>query len=323
MAKQRFGVIGACVCVLVPFSVSWVGYQGFFDSYREIIVNHEEFVLYRNFMREINRHRHIVDADPSDREAWITLGKAHQLLGDYSGSAAAFQQANTLMPLPPDLRINWAQSMFMGDQSQFSPATVFLLQETMKEVPGHPEGGWLMGLYHFQNKDYPAALQLWQDIATSPDVSAETRDAMNGAIAQLQERLVQGDPAPDFSSSPDKDASQLVVVVEIDEELRSLWQQDSILLVYVQDKEGSRIPRAVKRLSTFSLPLKVVLSDRDAMLPSSVLSVLEKGVVTARISPTGSAFAEAGDLYGQANIDPPKIEGWKISVHVVINLVKK
>ena len=322
-ARKCFGVIGACVCVLAPLSISWVGYQVFFDSYREIIVNHEEVTLYRDFMREINRYRHMVDAEPNNRSAWIVLAKSYQLLGDYGRSAAAFQEANALMSLPPNLNIEWVRSMLMGNQGRFSSTSVFVLQEAIKEAPENLEGAMLMGHYHFQNKDYPAALQLLREITTRANISAETRSSVANAIAQIQEKLAQQETFPNFGVSQDKSASKLEVVVDINENLRPLWQQGGILIVYVQDEEGSRVPRAVKRFAMFSLPLKVVLSDRDAILPSSVLSALEKGVVIARINSTGAAFAEVGDLFGQASIEPPKIAGWQTSVHVLINQVKQ
>ena len=56
------------------------------------------------------------------------------------------------------------------------------------------------------------------------------------------------------------------------------------------------MPLAIQRLPAGNLPVTVKLDDSMGMLPSMKLSMFPKVVVGARISASGNAMAQAGDL---------------------------
>ena len=59
------------------------------------------------------------------------------------------------------------------------------------------------------------------------------------------------------------------------------------------------MPLAVVRKTLGDLPVTVELSDEDAMLPAMKLSSFDKLIVGARVSLTGNAIAQSGDLYSE------------------------
>jgi len=59
-------------------------------------------------------------------------------------------------------------------------------------------------------------------------------------------------------------------------------------------------PLAVVRRTSAQLPLKVALTERDAMLPSRSIASVPRVQVVARLSLSGSPREQSGDYYGTA-----------------------
>jgi cytochrome c-type biogenesis protein CcmH len=75
---------------------------------------------------------------------------------------------------------------------------------------------------------------------------------------------------------------------------------DDTLFVFARPAEGSRMPLAILRKQVKDLPLKFTLDDSMAMSPANALSGASKVIVGARISRSGNAMPQPGDLTGQS-----------------------
>ena len=62
---------------------------------------------------------------------------------------------------------------------------------------------------------------------------------------------------------------------------------------------GPPTPLAVRRLTVADLPIRIGLSDSDAMVDGMNLSTFPEIVITARVSMSGDVQARPGDLQGQ------------------------
>ena len=60
------------------------------------------------------------------------------------------------------------------------------------------------------------------------------------------------------------------------------------------------MPVAASRLPAAGFPLTVTLDDTTAMMPSRKLSAFDSISVVARVSRSGNAIAEAGDLSSES-----------------------
>ncbi len=82
--------------------------------------------------------------------------------------------------------------------------------------------------------------------------------------------------------------------------------------------EGPPMPLAVVRKQVKDLPLKVTLDGSMAMMPTMRLSKFSEVRISARISKTGNAKPQSGDLYGEAS--PVSVNGKEV---VQITIGKK
>jgi cytochrome c-type biogenesis protein CcmH len=86
--------------------------------------------------------------------------------------------------------------------------------------------------------------------------------------------------------------------VKLAPELASRVAPTDTLFVYARAAEGPPMPLAILRKQAGELPLKFSLDDSMAMSPAMKLSAFARVVVTARISKSGSATPQPGDLQG-------------------------
>ena len=88
-------------------------------------------------------------------------------------------------------------------------------------------------------------------------------------------------------------------IVTLDPALRAKAAPDDSVFVFARPAQGGRMPLAVLRAKVADLPLRFRLDDSMAMAPGMTISSVPLVTVGARISKTGNAIAQAGDLSGQ------------------------
>jgi cytochrome c-type biogenesis protein CcmH len=77
-------------------------------------------------------------------------------------------------------------------------------------------------------------------------------------------------------------------------------QPDDTVFIFARTAEGSRMPLAILRKQVKDLPFTFKLDDSMAMSPASALSTASKVIVGARVSKSGNAMPQPGDLSGQS-----------------------
>ena len=92
------------------------------------------------------------------------------------------------------------------------------------------------------------------------------------------------------------------VQVQLAPALRDKLRPGAALFVYARAEQGPPMPLAVARLDASQLPATVTLTDAMAMAPQLKLSSADKVFVGARISASGQAIAQSGDLEGDAGV---------------------
>jgi cytochrome c-type biogenesis protein CcmH len=104
-----------------------------------------------------------------------------------------------------------------------------------------------------------------------------------------------GSRAPAGSGAP-ASAAHIVVKVALDPKFKDSVAPNDTLFVFAKAEHGPPMPLAIARLTAAQLPASVTLTDAMGMVPSLTLSQFPQIVVGARISKSGNAIAQSGDL---------------------------
>ena len=132
---------------------------------------------------------------------------------------------------------------------------------------------------------------------------ARLRSSIASHSGDRSEALASLDKLMDNITAQEAAAAQgVAITVHIAPNLAAQMRPDDILFVSVTDEAGGA-PYAVKRMAASELTASGVvvrLSDADAMMPGRTLSSGRDAgttlVVNARISHSGNAIAESGDM---------------------------
>ncbi|MDQ7759245.1 cytochrome C biogenesis protein [Xanthomonas sontii] len=238
--------------------------------------------------------------DPNRADGWALLGRSQMSLGHNAEAAAAFARAVRLAPEQAPLLIEAAEARAMANpQRQFDDQALAWLQHALQLAPGSERGAWFLGIAQRQRGQDAAAAATWE--ALLPRVDAATAAALRPQIDAARSAAgLPALPAAGATAQPDKAPATagLTVAVSLDPAFaaRVRLRGDASVFVIARVPGGPPMPVAVQKHPLQALPLRVTLSDADSPMPTQKLSQLKQVQVIARLSASGNAMRQEGDL---------------------------
>jgi cytochrome c-type biogenesis protein CcmH len=246
---------------------------------------------------------------PDDADGWVLLGHAYQTLQRPADAVAALDKALALAPDNADVLAADAEAHSLASADhRIDDASLALLQKAVAIDPKHQRALWLLGIADYQRGDFPAAVQIWNRLLPLLDpgsgVAHAVREQIDRANAQAQAgtgpatAMQASAPSPTASAATTAAAATdgITVHVTLDPALESKAKPADTVFVYARAVGGPPMPLAVARLTVADLPATVRLTDAMAMTPQLKLSMFPRVQVSARISASGNAMPQPGDL---------------------------
>ena len=280
-----------------------------------------------------------VKASPNDGEAWLVLASARKFRGDHGGAVEAFERAVRLNPPSARMLAEFAESLAMLAQGSFAGRPLQLLEQAMGLDPDDAKAIALMGAAQYQIGNFSAARTLLNRLLEAmPAGQTEQRAAMAELLKRIDDRIAaegrsgaapqaaasaspQGAGRADPSGGPtaDADATMISGSVSLSPALAAQAREAPTLFITARAGAGPRIPYAALRIDQPRLPLEFRLDDSLAMDPSRRLSSAGEVVIEARLSRSGSANRNAGDLYGVSEPVRPGTRELRLVIDRVFN----
>ena len=142
-------------------------------------------------------------------------------------------------------------------------------------------------------------------------------------IADIAERLAPAAPAPQQApaaqAAPGNAAASVSGTVTLSAALLAKASPQDTVFIFARPANGGRVPLAAQRVQVKDLPYRFTLDDSKSMSPAALLSSSAQVVLGARISKSGDAIPQPGDLSGQVG---PVALGAK-GIALEINEVRK
>lgn len=230
--------------------------------------------------------------DPAQADGWALLGQAYQRLGDANNARDAFAQAAKLAPDSADFLTEAAQSRAMADAGRaFDAQAVALLEAALKANPAHERARWFLGVAQRQAGRNAEAAATWAPLLAQVDAAtaASLRKEINAARAQAGLAPLAEPAAP---------APLLSVKVSLDPALaaRVRLRPDATVFVIARQVGGPPMPVAAQKHAVSELPFTAALGDADSPMPTLKLSQLREVELVARLSDSGEAMRQDGDM---------------------------
>lgn len=234
---------------------------------------------------------------PDDAEGWVMLGKSYKYLQQYSKAADAFAQAYRLLGDKPEILLLYADALAFANDEQLAGKPSELVFKALALEPDNITALWLAGMAKAQAGDAEAGIQLWRKLVALLPPGSQAQKETQGLLAQLEGQASGRAPA-ESSPAAQSASTGITVQVSLAPELSKSVQPNDVVFIYAQALSGPKMPLAIVRKQAADLPLTVSLTDAMAMMPEMKLSSFPQVKLLARISKSGNAMAQAGDLIG-------------------------
>ena len=268
--------------------------------------------------------------NPTDPRGWILLARSQNALGRYAEASAAFERAAALTPNDAQLLADYADAAVMTQQGRFEGKPYALIKQALKLDPNHMKALALAGTAELRMGNRPASLLHWEKLKTLvPKDSADYRE-VESIIAEVKTTKLDAPaaapaivapplaPAPPMAGSKAgtetaakptvKVTGKVVIAPDVADKLAA----GDTLFVFARAREGPRMPLAVMRVpapKANAFPVAFELTDAMAMAPGFNLSSFAEVIIEARVSKSGNAQLQPGDLSGLSDVVKPGATG--------------
>lgn len=226
---------------------------------------------------------------PDDVDGWHMLARSYSAMNRYADAAKAYGHLATLLPQDAGVLADYADALATAQDGALAGEPERLVERALAIDPQQPKALALSGSAAFARGDFARAEKQWQAVLPLvPEDSEFARSTQAGIAEARARRGIPAAPSARLSGTirlaPGSDAPK----------------PGQTLFIYARAVNGSPMPlAAIKRLAG-DLPLQFSLDDSNALASGTHLADAGQLIVGARISTSGSATPQAGDLEGQA-----------------------
>lgn len=234
-----------------------------------------------------------------DEVAWMLLGRVAIMLNEFDMAKQSFDKALSMNPDNMQALVSYSQVLLLEGSDENMTRAAGMLSKVLQAQPNNLDAISLLALIAFERKDWIQAKAAFEVLLASMDES-DTRYAMiSERISEIDGQIAQ---QSELNSHEQHVVQGIQVTVKIDEQLADKQPSNGILFVFAKASEGSPMPLAVVKLTDYSFPITVELSDSNAMMAGLNLSSASEIVISARISNDDSVMPSAGELEGHSEV---------------------
>jgi cytochrome c-type biogenesis protein CcmH len=236
--------------------------------------------------------------DPNQVDGLRLLGRAYLQQQQPAKARDAYLRALRLAPDDADLLAESAEARAQADpQRRFDDEAVAQLQAALEVQPMHQRARWFLGIALRQRGQHAAAARTWEPLLAVVDAS--TAAALRPQVdAARSDAGLPPLPAAAPASGAQPANAPLQVRVAVDPQLAQRMPDASVFVI-ARIPGGPPMPVAVQKHPLGALPQAIALDDADSPMPTQKLSALREVEVFARLSQSGDAARQAGDVESQ------------------------
>lgn len=257
-----------------------------------------------------------LQAKPDNLQGWVMLGRTYRTLENFDAALKAYDSALKLSA-DDDLKLERIEVIAMQRQGQFEGEPWRVIREILQKDPQHFGALLTAGSASYAEGKFADALKYWEQARKPLDANNPDLEGLESAIAAVRDRL--GMPPAKSTSTPTSASAatsglNVTGQVNLSASLKSKASPNDVVFIYATPANGDRMPLAIFKTSVSQLPLNFTLDDSTAMTPDRKLSAAGEVMVKVRVSKSGNAMPQSGDLSG--SLGPVKVgaKGLKLEI---------
>lgn len=243
--------------------------------------------------------------EPDNADGWVMLARSYALLSRYGDALAAYQRYTALRPGDAQAWADEADvvAMMQGRSLDGEPAR--LIAKALSLDPDNFKALALSGSLAFTHGDFPQAVAQWEH-AVHVAPNADLANQLQAGIDEARKRGHLAAPSQAGGQTGAAASPGVSGTVTLAAGLSGRVAAGDTVFIFARALNGPPMPLAVLRKQVGDLPLHFDLTDAMAMSPAARLSSAGQVVIVARVSKSGQAMPQPGDLQGTS---PPVAVG--------------
>jgi cytochrome c-type biogenesis protein CcmH len=249
-----------------------------------------------------------LEQEPENHKGWAMLARSYKMMGRFNEAVQAYAKTGPMLDSSAELLVDYADAVAAAADG-FTEESLKLLDRALKLDPNNAQGLWMRGSAAFEARQFDRAIADWEKLLALVEPGSDDARTIEGNLAQAREK--GGKPAgakagaataPTSAAQPAAAASGASIQgrVELAPELAKSLGPDAVLMIIARPTDGGRMPVAVLKQPVAGFPAAFTLDDRQSLVAERKLSGLSEVLLEARVSRSGQAKAEPGDLAGEA-----------------------
>ena len=247
---------------------------------------------------------------PDNLQGWVMLGRTYRTLENFDAALRAYDSALKLSE-DDDLKLERIEVIAMQRQGQFEGEPWNVIREVLQRDPQHFGALLTAGSASYAEGKFADALKYWEQARKPLDANNPDLQGLESAIATVRERLGM----PPAKATPAATSGLNVTgQVNLSASLKSKASPNDVVFIYATPANGDRMPLAIFKTTVSQLPFNFTLDDSTAMAPDRKLSAAGEVMVKVRVTKSGNAMPQSGDLSG--SLGPVKVgaKGLKLEI---------
>lgn len=266
-----------------------------------------------------------------DADGWLMLGRSHAVLARFDEAIPAYRKVLALRPRDAQAMADLADALAMKQQRSFAGEPTALITAALAADPDNVKALSLAGTRSFETQDYATAIRHWSRAVALATPGSDMALRLRENLAEARQRAglpaVAADVAPSLAAAASSPAAlsdsagrratgghAVSGRVTLSPALLAKAGPDDTVFIFARPATGARMPLAILKRRVRDLPLDFTLDDEQAMSPEARLSSATSVVVGARVSKSGQAMPQVGDLQGLSAAVSPGAKGLNIVI---------
>lgn len=242
-----------------------------------------------------------LDQSGDDEVAWMLLGRVAMSLNEFDMAMQSFDKVLKMNPDNKQVLISYSQVLLMeGSDANMSRAAT-MLSRVLKAEPTNIDAISLLALIAYERKDWLQAKTAFEVLLASMQQNDPRYSMIAERIAEIDAHLNNQQQVTNTEIA-EASHSEIRITVDLDSALADSQPQNGTLFVFAKAASGPQMPLAVVKMTEYSFPLTVTLSDSNAMVEGLNLSSVDKIILTARLSKDATVVTSSGELEGKSGI---------------------